>query len=194
MPDAAPQSPDPLAGIAAAAFPGLGHIIRGRTKRGVLSMIGVMGLFLYGLFIGGIDAVDSRDDKIWFVGAALVGPTAFGVDWIHQNRFKALDPNAPILRTGRPGEIRETQGVESPTWRMATLEEIELGMRPPNQPGLGRLNEIAMLSIALAGMLNFIVFIDALLPDIHRTNKPATIKPKPSTLAAAATPGEGDRP
>ena len=33
-----------------------------------------------------------------------------------------------------------------------------------NVPGLGRLNEVAMLSCTLAGMLNLIVFLDALLP------------------------------
>lgn len=192
MPEQAPSSPDLVAGVAAAAFPGLGHIVQGRAKRGVLAMIGVMGLFLYGLLIGGIDAVDSREDKIWFAGAALVGPVALATDWVHQNHFKAFDAQAPgVLRTGRPGEVRETEGVERPTWRPATTEELQAGMGPPNRPGLGRLNEIAMLSVALAGMLNLIVFLDALLPDVYRSDKPAPVRTNPEPLAAAATAEKG---
>jgi hypothetical protein len=157
------RSPDYLAGGAAVAWPGLGHIVQGRTKRGVLAMVGVLGLFLYGLFIGGIDAVDSRDDRIWYAGAALVGPLAWGTDWVHQNRFKAYDRSREVMRTGFPGEVRDTTGAR-PEWRRATQAELDAGMGPPNEKGLGRLNEIAMLSIALAGMLNFIVFLDALIP------------------------------
>jgi hypothetical protein len=157
------RSPDYLAGGAAVAWPGLGHIVQGRTKRGVLAMAGVLGLFLYGLFIGGIDAVDSREDKIWYAGAAMVGPLAWGTDWVHQNRFKAYDRSREAPRTGFPGEVRDTTG-ERAVWRPATRAELDAGMGPPNEKGLGRLNEIAMLSVALAGMLNFIVFLDALVP------------------------------
>jgi hypothetical protein len=156
--------PDYLGGGSAVLLPGLGHIVQGRRKRGVLAMVGVMGLFLYGLFIGGIDAVDSREDGIWYLGQALVGPLAWGTDWVHQNRFKAADPEFGVLRSGRPGEVREATGGGQAVWRRATPAELEAGAGPPNEKGLGRLNEIAMLSIALAGMLNFIVFLDALLP------------------------------
>ncbi len=205
------RNPDYLAGGLAIAWPGLGHIVQRRTKRGVLAMVGVLGLFLYGLFIGGIDAVDSREDRIWYYGAALVGPLTWGTDWVHQNHFKALDPGHRVPRTGWPGEVRwrpwqdpasrqyfgtpelfrafiETENArlrdhdpehpsirspdeavaslvrQQPMWRAATPAELETGKGPPNEKGLGRLNEIAMLSIALAGMLNFIVFLDALIP------------------------------
>ncbi len=160
------RSPDFLAGGAAVVWPGLGHVAQGRTHRGLLAMVGVLGLFLYGLFIGGIDAVDSREDGVWYAGAALVGPLAWGTDWVHQNRFKAVDEHG-VLRTGRPGEVRETGAGARAVWRDATPAELEAGAGPPNEKGLGRLNEIAMLSVALAGMLNFIVFLDALLPGRH---------------------------
>ncbi len=157
-------SPHYAGGAAAVLLPGLGHIVQGRTKRGVLAMVGVLGLFLYGLLIGGIDAVDSREDFVWYAGTALVGPVAWGTDWVHQNRFKALDPERGVLRTGNPGEVRDVNGRGDRVWRDATPSELEAGMGPPNGKGLGRLNEIAMLSCALAGMLNFIVFLDALIP------------------------------
>lgn len=189
MPPSPLSSPDLVGGFAAAVFPGLGHIVQRRTKRGILATVGVMGLFLYGLLIGGIDAVDSRNDKIWFAGAALLGPVGFGTDWVHQNMFKAYDPGGAFPRSGRPGEVRLTEDVERPTWTPATAEQLESGEGRPNTPGLGRLNEIAMLSIALAGMLNLIVFLDALLPDAQPARKPAPRPTEPSKLAAAATTG-----
>lgn len=184
------RSPDYLAGGAAVAWPGLGHIVQGRTKRGVLAMVGVLGLFLYGLFIGGIDAVDSRDDRIWYAGAALVGPLAWGTDWVHQNRFKAYDRSREVVRTGFPGEVRDTTG-ERPEWRRATQAELEAGMGPPNEKGLGRLNEIAMLSIALAGMLNFIVFLDALIPGRGGKASARSVGVAAAGVAAAASAAEG---
>lgn len=186
------RSPDYLAGAAAVAWPGLGHIVQGRRHRGFLAMIGVLGLFLYGLFIGGIDAVDSREDFVWYIGASMVGPLGWGTDWVHQNRFKAQDPANGRLRTGWPGEVRDTSG-DKPMWRPATQAQRDAGMGPPNEKGLGRLNEIAMLSIALAGMLNFIVFLDALIPGRGRATVPAGKVAAAAAVgaAAAATAAEG---
>lgn len=153
------------AAVAAAVLPGLGHMVSGRVGRGVGAMTGVLGLFLLGLLIGGIDAVDSKSgaDKYWFIGQAFVGPIAFGVDYVHQNHFKAYDTGTGVLRTGNPGEKRVDDGARF-VWRGLTAEEAAAGMGPPNEPGLGRLNEIAMLSCTLAGMLNFIVILDAAVP------------------------------
>lgn len=177
------RSPDYAAGLGAVVWPGLGHVLQGRRRRGFLAMAGVLGLFLYGLFVGGIDAVDSQEDRIWFFGAALVGPLAWGTDWVHQNKFKATDPQSNIQRSGYPGEVRDTDASGRAVWRQATPAELEAGMGPPNAKGLGRLNEIAMLSIALAGMLNFIIFLDALIPG--RGGK------APPTGAARARAAEG---
>lgn len=172
---ASPQSTDfnPLAGLAALVFPGLGHLVLGRTKRAVLVCIGVMGLFLFGLLAGGIDAIDERNDKIWFYGQALVGAPTLVVNYIHQNHFKAADPNNPgIIRSGYPGEQRTVQNGQA-VWQPLTEAQIASGMGPPNVPGLGRINEIAMLSIVLAGMLNLIVFLDALMPSPEKTPRPS---------------------
>lgn len=163
------SSPHYAGGGAAVLWPGLGHIVQGRTKRGVLAMVGVLGLFFYGLGIGGIDAVDSREDFVWYLGTSMVGPLAWGTDWVHQNRVKAFDTDRGVLRTGNPGEVRDTDSRGQAVWRPATQAELDAGKGPPNGKGLGRLNEIAMLSVTLAGMLNFIVFLDALLPG--RTRK-----------------------
>ena len=84
------------AGVCAMLFPGLGHLYRGEPKRGILAAIGVLGMFFGGMLIGGVDVIDSREDKWWFYGQAFVGPLAFGVDWYHQNQLKAYGiPGVP---------------------------------------------------------------------------------------------------
>ncbi|MEC9372482.1 MAG: DUF6677 family protein [Planctomycetota bacterium] len=127
----------PGAGALAFLIPGLGHIALGEAKRGFMIMIGVFGLFIGGMLIGGIDVIDSREDRWWFVGQAFVGPAAFGVDWIHQNRLKAGDP--PPTAGAEWFETNEPRRIKS----------------------LGHVNEIGSLYATIAGMLNAICIIDA---------------------------------
>lgn len=164
----APATPDrflPLPALAAAIFPGLGHIVLGEPRRGLVIAAGVLGLFFGGLFIGGLDAVDSREDRIWFIGQALNGPIAFAADYVHQHHFKgfARDPRTgnTVLRSAYPGEHIE--------WRPGPLAGSPMqpfitdGGSPPNTKSLGRANELGTLFITVGGMLNLIVIIDAAL-------------------------------
>lgn len=96
---------NPAAGLAAILVPGAGHWVRGERKRAVLIGTGVLGLFLGGILIGGIDVIDSREDKVWFFGQAMVGPIAFGVDYLHQHAFKGI----PTGR-GTPIEVSPIDG------------------------------------------------------------------------------------
>ena len=166
-----PTQFNPLAGLAALVFPGAGHLVLGRTKRAGLVCVGVMGLFLFGLLIGGVDSIDSKSDRIWFMGQALVGVPTIAVDYVHQSQFKGTDPVSQIVRSGLPGEHRVVQNGIA-VWQPLTQEQVAQGMGPPNVPGLGRINEIAMLSIVLAGMLNLIVFLDALMPSPEKSSHP----------------------
>ncbi len=155
-----------VAGVCGAIFPGLGHMVSGRGRRGRLAMVGVLGLLGLGLLVGGIDAVDSKSgsDKFWFIGQAMVGPLVFGVDYVHQNHFKAYDIRSGVNRSGNPGEVRVHDGSRW-VWEVMSQDQLAAGETgDANVPGLGRLNEIAMLSITIGGMLNLIVFLDALLP------------------------------
>lgn len=155
---------NPIAALAAAAIPGAGYLVLGHPMRALGAFAGVMILFGGGLFIGGIDAVDSKEDKIWFYGQTLVGPIALGVDYAHQNFFKAIDPDDNILRTGYPNEIQERDPQGRRVWRTLSDDEIAQGLGPPNKKGVGRMNEIGQLSCTLGGMMNLIVFLDALFP------------------------------
>lgn len=128
----------PVAGAMAAALPGLGYLWYADLKRAIYVGIGVMGLFLCGLLVAGIDAVDRAEDKWWFLLQAGVGPTAFVVDHIHQTQFKTPTPGA---RRSMPPPIPGAGGKQA-------------------NKSVGRVNEAGMLMAALAGMLNLIAVID----------------------------------
>ena len=99
-------------------------------------MAGVLWMFLGGVLIGGVDAVDRRDDKLWFLAQALCGPIAFVVDQVNQSVVKPM----PNLRA-KPGSA------DAQRWRMK---------------GLGHVNEMGTLFAALAGLMNLVVILDAL--------------------------------
>jgi len=123
-------------GILAIVLPGLGHAALGKGRRGAYVAIGVLGLFFGGVLIGGVDSIDRRNDTWWFVGQALVGPVAFGVDWANHS-LSGNDPSA----TAGEGWIEA-----SPPSRVRSIAHA---------------NEMGMLFATIAGMLNLIAVIDA---------------------------------
>jgi len=126
----------PVAGVLAFLLPGAGHAYLGEVRRGVHICIGVFFIFFSGIFIAGVDAIDSEEDFWWFVGQAPVGPVAFGIDRIHQG-MKIHDP---------PPD--------------ATADWFEMN-RPARLRSLGHVSEIGALFATIAGMLNAICIIDA---------------------------------
>ncbi len=127
----------PVAGLLACLFPGLGHWYLDSFRRGALICLGVMGLFISGMLIGGVDVIDRREDKWWFVLQAGVGPTAFAIDrWHDQHR-------APSMR------------------RFSGMPPAPSSAGPHVTKSLGRVNEVGSLFAAMAGLLNLIAVIDA---------------------------------
>lgn len=96
----------PVAGVLAFLVPGLGHIWLGQTRRGLLIGAGILGLFMGGLLIGGIDVVDRVTDRWWFLLQAGNGPIAFFTDMINQRMNRASTTNLPrdIVAIGRVKE------------------------------------------------------------------------------------------
>ncbi len=138
----------PVAGLLAAILPGLGYFYLGDPRRAAAVFLSITGLFAGGLYIGGIDVVDSAEDRWWFYVQALNGPIAFGVDYVHQHKFKISTATAQgkrIAATPPPNSAR------SP-----------LGAVQAYTKSLGRVNEAGTLYIAMGGMLNLIAFIDCL--------------------------------
>ena len=58
-------------------------------------MAGVLFLFLGGIFIGGVDVVDRRNDKLWFFAQVICGPIAFATDLLNQ---KFLSSDEDVIR------------------------------------------------------------------------------------------------
>ena len=177
----------PVAGLLAILLPGLGHWYLGYRRRGRLVATGVLAMFVSGLFIGGIDAVDRREDLPWFLGQALVGPIAFGVDWVHQNRFKVRVP-ASGPRSAYPDETRDPQTGAAivtqidPATGLSTARlsgttplngTILTPADPPNVKSLSRMNELGTLFCTIAGMMNLICIIDAAFSRRREEGEPA---------------------
>ena len=136
----------PGAAILAWLWPGAGHISLGQTRRGILIMAGVLFLFLGGVLIGGVDVVDRKEDRLWFVAQIFCGPIALATDYVNQSVIKPLDnPSDPP---------NERQGLKTKS--------------------LGRVNEIGTLYCALAGLMNFVVILDALQYRPKYPSKPDT--------------------
>lgn len=108
---ATPTTFNPAAGVASLILPGAGHLILGEPRRALAIAIGILGLFFGGIFIGGIDVIDSREDRLWFIGQAIVGPVAFAVDYAHQSGFKGYEIQPEITVNGK---ISARQLAESP--------------------------------------------------------------------------------
>jgi hypothetical protein len=136
----------PSAAILAWAWPGLGHISLGERRRGFLVMFGVLFLFLGGVLIGGLDVVDRKDDRLWFLAQILCGPVAVAADLANQNVVKPMPGN---------WVDRYEQGDPQITERL-------------RRKSLGHVNEMGTLYCALAGLMNLVVILDALQPSTRR--------------------------
>lgn len=171
---AQPQSPAPtdetgfnaLAAVFAFLFPGAGHLFLGELRRGLYIMAGLLGMFFGGLLIGGIDSIDSKEDHLWYYGQAILGPVVFIADGIHQG-LKVNDQG--VVRSANPGEGRDP-ATGTPTFQPAAEDPTSV---PPYIKGIGKANELGTLTITLAGMLNVIVLLDALLPPLRYGRKKA---------------------
>lgn len=138
----------PLVAAAAWVVPGLGHVLIGQHRRGVIVGVTLLSLFVGGLLVGGIDVVDRRQDTLWFVGQSLIGPLALVVDQAHAY-FDAAGPPSPP-QAGRP--------------------------LPAYEVSVGRVNELGTLYCTLAGVLNLLVILDV-IGRCGQTAEPASSAP-----------------
>ncbi|HMN96468.1 MAG TPA: hypothetical protein PKC43_08920 [Phycisphaerales bacterium] len=137
----APREIRPLALALAWIWPGLGHLSVGERARGVRIMAGLLLLIAGGLFIGGIDSVDRREDRLWFYAQLGCGPIVLGVDALNVALLKSA-------RIGRLLPVPDPSGGSAP--RLVS-----------DRRGLAHPNEFGTLFIALAGLMNVAVMLDA---------------------------------
>lgn len=84
---------DPVTLLIGWLWPGFGYRWIGQPRRGWLVMAGVLSLFFFGPLVGGVDVVDRKEDWLWFLPQALIGPLAFAADYL----------NATFVKSGRIG-------------------------------------------------------------------------------------------
>jgi TM2 domain-containing membrane protein YozV len=159
-----------LAPFAAWLLPGLGHIIIGQRTRGLILMITILGLFLAGLLIGGIDVVDARNDRLWFIGQALAGPVAPATAAVNSYMQRQLAHQVAITQQ----TVYEQRG-RSISSRQALEQLLAQGRPPAYTVSLGRINELGTLYCAMAGLLNLLVIVDLIqTPDSSPAAKRAS--------------------
>jgi hypothetical protein len=121
-------------------------------------MIGMFGLIVLGVLIGGIDAVDSQRDHLWFVAQLGAGPIVVCLDVLNQQLVRALP--------------------EADQYRFI---------------GLGHINAIGTLYIALAGLMNIVAVLDLFRerseeqPSRRAHDARVTTPPEASSEAEAAS-------
>jgi hypothetical protein len=181
-----------VAGVLAYLVPGAGHVYLGQTARGLVLGVGILALFFGGLFIGGLAVVDSKsgrlENRISFYGQAVVGPVAIAIDRVHQAAFKGYDPAQRRVRSLNPGEVRIAPGDPRNPNGFALIARADpaRGEGPPYERSQGKVHEIGLLYTVLAGMLNFIVIVDAAFPGGRLRPEAA----RPGRGAAVAEPAD----
>jgi hypothetical protein len=143
MTPASPAHLNPLAALLACLWPGAGHIHRGEKRRGILIMIGVLFLFGSGLLIGGVSVVEHRKPP-------QPGSAVRALNWW----FVAQACNGPIaFAAAYANERFIRQAIPAEQLRMTSI---------------GQVRDIGVLFVALGGLMNLVVILDALHPAPRR--------------------------
>lgn len=146
-----------VAAIMGWLVPGLGHMWIGHVQRGIFAMIGILGLFAGGLLLGGVGVVDRKDNSLWFMAQAGAGPAAFAADWA----------NTAWVKSGAVGEL-----LDAPTPMMPR----STGSKVSSLRSVTSVHEIAILYCSMAGLMNVVVLLDALVrPRYQPPTRPAPV-------------------
>ena len=173
---------NPHAAVASWILPGLGHVLLGQKKRGIVIGATILGLWLAGIFIGGIsvidryDRVEPADDNYpeapsrswWFWGQAMIAPS-LAVDYL---REKLLHQHVDKLGHG-PVQYGSRHPYRGNPRRTLVPQDSPTDVPPPYEPSFGKVAEQGTLYTALAGMLNLLAMIDVLYWDPRRRHAAA---------------------
>jgi uncharacterized iron-regulated membrane protein len=148
-----------LAGLLAWAIPGLGHMYQGRTGKGILFFICIMGTFIYGLYLG--------EGKVVYAAT----------NWEQQFRWQYLCqlgvglPATPMLvqraraNAGKPplwGGFMRPPKNEPTKW----VDDSGNESKQPNELSMWTVKmhpffELGTVYTVIAGLLNVLVICDA---------------------------------
>ncbi|MFW6032866.1 MAG: DUF6677 family protein, partial [Phycisphaeraceae bacterium] len=66
---------NPTSALAGWLVPGLGHLLLGEKRRGIILLVTILALWVGGLLLGGVGVIDRQTHHYWFFGQVLVAPT-----------------------------------------------------------------------------------------------------------------------
>ena len=151
----------PVVAICAWLVPGLGHALIGERRRAWTCGLTLLALFTAGLFIGGIDVVDRRENTLWFAGQALLGPVAFLTDAVHDH-----------LDARRMQQIADFEREHELTAGEGLAGSLRAGVTLAYRSSIGRPHEIGALYCAVAGAMNLLVILDAVARATTKVQSP----------------------
>jgi hypothetical protein len=158
-------------------LPGLGHLVIGHRRRGILIMVATAVLIAAGVLVGGPDVVDRRNDRLWFIAQSGCGPVVFALDAVRERVS--------------PGQTYDFSPRSRNGDRERYMDEDPEMNRMLRRASIGHLNEIGTLYIALAGLMNLVVILDFFNP--HRIPSPRE-RERSSSAAAGIRRSPGAAP
>ena len=169
MPDPLSQAPTPpeplppsgpigyLAIMLAWAVPGLGHIIIGQRKRGLICLLAIHGLFAGGMLLGGIRAISPPEQPIWTYTQFLTGWPMLVASRIERTAELESKPLMDQYFNNRPSEADNTKIPERRAYGSDFIaKHPEFSYHP-------KVQDVGSVYCGIAGMLNLLVMFDVLL-------------------------------
>ena len=191
MPNPASQPPSrgtlaspPVVAVAGWLVPGAGYWLIGERARGLAVGLAIVGLFVLGILFGGVRVIqvpgysengrklyldpetrfeNGREYRVLVVKEAPPGGDELPGAWV------ATDPRALLRDVGnKPWSICQVLAgpvaLAGGAWSVSASQPVAQAEGPDRPVGVlshSRINEIAVLYTAVAGMLNLMVIIDA---------------------------------
>lgn len=163
------QPPPPLVAAISYLIPGGGYWLTGERPRGLIVGITVLSLFVFGMLLGGVRAIEVPlfDEKGNYQDSANL------VREIANKPWSALQVLCgPVAIAGGVLSIMAGEPGNGQTPALGALSH-------------GRVNEIASLYMGVAGLLNLLAIIDA----AHRANMPVRRPVRRSSVYPTREPG-----
>jgi hypothetical protein len=153
-----------LAAFLAWLVPGLGHVYQGRTGKGVLFFVCIVGTFLYGLYLG--------DGRVVYASTADVFSRGFLDRWQYICQVGVGLPALPALvqrqrtREGKPPLVHDNFMRPPKREPMQTRDGSGSVVEHPDELAvwnhdIGDMFEMGTVYTVIAGLLNLLVIFDA---------------------------------
>ncbi|MCS7303698.1 MAG: hypothetical protein NZ602_01140 [Thermoguttaceae bacterium] len=179
--------------------PGLGHLYQGRTAKGILFLVCILGTFVYGVYLGGNSEVGwgrvvymsfhPEDQRLHFLCQAGVGlaamPAVIQAFWLRRGE-----------QAQNPG-----QKPREPLWGSFMAPPRLPSDRSSNRPTLDDLHkklhhyfELGTLYTMIAGLLNILAIYDAWAGPVREEEAEAENRPSEEGVVSKASPEAGSEP